>query len=817
MKRVYICCLLLLSCGFAIAQAHLPSQNFNGNWKFLLGDDSLARYADYNDSHWRTLTLPHDWSIEGAFDEKATSTTNEGALPTGIGWYRKTFNLPATSKNKNIYIDFDGVYKNSEVWINGHYLGKRPNGYISFRYDLTPYINYGKPNVIAVKVDNSAQPNSRWYSGSGIYRNVWLVLANSILIDHWGAFITTPKVAPNLAAVNINTTLHSTEDYGKYHAVVGLETIILDKHGKRIARQFTVRCDSIEDICLVKDIPTIVNQQINIRNPHLWSVKDPYLYTCVTNVYQLGFDFDKTLVAQDTTTFGIRYFNFDRDNGFSLNGQPLKIHGVCEHHDLGALGAAVNTAAIARKLRILKAMGCNAIRTAHNPPAPEFLDLCDKMGFLVLDEAFDMWAKKKNKFDYAKDWAQWHKTDLEDQIKRDRNHPCVFMWSIGNEIREQFDTSGIRIAKELVGIVKGLDATRPVTSALSENDPKKNYIYQSHALDVVGLNYHQESYADFLKNYPGEKFIATETMSALETRGHYDAVSDTTLKWPHNGKTKFTDGNADFTVSAYDNVAAYWGTTHEETWKIIKKYPYLSGLFVWTGFDYLGEPTPYPWPARSSYFGIIDLAGLPKDVYYMYQSEWTDKPVLHLLPHWNWQPGKTVDVWAYYSGADEVELFLNGRSLGSKKKQGDDLHVSWKVQYEPGTLKAVSRLNGKVVLTSEVKTAGAPAKIELQADRTAIKADGTDLAYITVRILDAQGNLVPDAANDVKFDVSGAGTFCAADNGLQTSLEAFNVPHHHTFNGLCVAIVKNKGKAGTISIKATSAGLQPASINVKVK
>jgi beta-galactosidase len=794
-KRLYIFFLLLLSSAFAIAQEHQPSQRFNSGWKFLLGDDSLARYAKYDDSKWRKLDLPHDWSIEGPFDEKATSTTNEGALPTGIGWYRKTFTLPASSKGKNIYIDFDGIYKNSEVWINGHYLGKRPNGYISFRYDLTPYLNHGKPNVIAVKVDNSEQPNSRWYSGSGIYRNVWLVSTGKVQFAHDGVFITTPVINVDEVTVNVKVNLNK-----QVHLIPKLTTTILGADGKVVGSSSTMIDGELS------------TQNITLHHPQLWSTAYPYLYQVKM---QLSVNGKQTDVY--TTNFGIRTFNFDKDKGFFLNGKPIKIQGVCEHHDLGALGAAVNTAAIIRKLRILKAMGCNAIRTAHNPPAPEFLDLCDKMGFLVMDEAFDMWAKKKNKFDYYRDWKAWHKIDLEDQIKRDRNHPSVFVWSIGNEIREQFDTSGIRIAKELVSIVKNLDPTRPVTSALSENRPDKNYIYQSHALDLVGLNYHQEAYADFPKNYPGEKFIATETMSALATRGHYDPVSDTTLKWPHNSKSKFTDGNADFTVSAYDNVAAYWGSTHEETWKIIKKYDFLSGLFVWTGFDYLGEPTPYPWPARSSYFGIIDLAGFPKDAYYMYQSEWSNKPVLHILPHWNWQPGKMVDVWAYYNQADEVELFLNGRSLGIKKKQGDDLHVAWKVPYQPGTLRAISRLNGQTVLVSGVRTAGIPAKIQLVPDRDKIKADGSDLSYVTVRILDENGVPVPDADNLISFEVTGAGTFAAADNGLQTSLESFKASHHKAFNGLCMAIVKSKAKAGNITLKASSPGLKSQSIVINVK
>jgi len=809
-KRFYIIFLLLLIGVFAMAQ-HLPSQSFNSGWRFLLGDDSLARYAKYDDTKWRQLDLPHDWGIEGAFDEKSTSTTNEGALPTGIGWYRKTFTLRASAKGKNIYIDFDGIYKNSEVWINGCCLGKRPNGYISFRDDMTPYINYSKPNVIAVKVDNSEQPNSRWYSGSGIYRNVWLVTVDKIQFEHWGTFITTPKVSKETASISVSVSLRNSYFNTKAKDVfvvvpLILETSVYDIKGKEILtlkRNISMMSDSAQKN---------YNQKLIIDNPHLWSVNYPYLYLLKIKLVANG----KVLDTWQSG-FGIRTFNFDKDKGFFLNGKPLKIQGVCEHHDLGALGAAVNTAAIAHKLRILKAMGCNAIRTAHNPPAPEFLDLCDKMGFLVMDEAFDMWAKKKNKFDYARDWKDWHKTDLEDQIKRDRNHPCVFIWSIGNEIREQFDTSGIRIAKELVGIVKSLDPTRPVTSALSENRPEKNFIYQSHALDLVGLNYHIESYADFPKNYPSEKFIATETMSALETRGHYDPVSDTTLKWPHNSKSKFTDGNTGLTVSAYDNVAAYWGSTHEETWKIIKKYPYLSGMFVWTGFDYLGEPTPYPWPARSSYFGIIDLAGFPKDVYYMYQSEWTDRPVLHILPHWNWQPGKTVDVWAYYSKADEVELYLNGKSLGIKRKQGDDLHISWKVPYGPGTLKAISRLKGKTVLAQEVRTAGAPAKIELIPDRSVLMADGKDLSYITIRVLDADGNLVPDANNVIHFDVTGSGSFVAADNGCQTDLESFKADHHKAFNGLCMAIVQAKPKGGAIIVNASSLGLKPQSIIINAK
>jgi beta-galactosidase len=350
---------------------------------------------------------------------------------------------------------------------------------------------------------------------------------------------------------------------------------------------------------------------------------------------------------------------------------------------------------------------------------------------------------------------------------------------------------------------------------LSEADPKKNFIYQSGALDLVGLNYHQEVYADFKKNYPGQKFIGAENMSALATRGHYDMPSDSIRRWPKDGKTTLKDGNSDFTVSAYDNVSAYWGSTHEETWKIIKKHDFLSGLFVWTGFDYIGEPTPYLWPARSSYFGIVDLAGFPKDVYYMYQSEWTTKPVLHLLPHWNWKPSQTIDVWAYYNNADEVEAYLNGKSLGIRKKTGDDLHVMWRVKYEPGILKAVSRMNSKTIKTTQISTAGEPYRVQLKADRRLIKADGKDLSFITVTVLDKNNNPVPNANLLIKFTVSGTGILKAVDNGSQTDPDPFIANEHRVFNGLGLAVIQSKGQAGEITIKAMADGLQPAKLNIE--
>jgi beta-galactosidase len=785
------------------AQTHV-TENFDVGWRFFPGDETQAKDPGYDDSKWRLLDLPHDWSIEGNFSEQNNTGQQEGGLPAGIGWYRKRFRIAGVAGNEpSVFIDFDGVYRNSEVWINGHYLGKRPNGYISFRYELTPYLNNKGTNVVAVRVDNSQQPNSRWYTGSGIYRHVWLVTTRRIAVDHWGTFVTTPEVDRRRARVHLQTIIRNAAGRP---ATVKVAMLLYNAAGRMIT--------STENSGIVlKDSLTEIEQDIHLAAPHLWSVEDPYLYKVVTVVTGE----DGRMEDRYSTSLGIRYFRFDEGRGFLLNGEPLKIRGVCLHHDLGALGAAVNTRAIERQLEILKAMGCNGIRTSHNPPAPELLDLCDKMGFIVMDEAFDMWRKKKNKQDYSLDFPQWHARDLEDQVRRDRNHPSVFLWSIGNEIREQFDSTGITIARELTEIVKKLDTTRPVTSALSESDPAKNFIYRSGVLDLVGLNYHQEVYADFPKNYPGQKFIAAETMSALATRGHYDMPSDSVRRWPSAAKKPLEGANPDWTVSAYDNVTAYWGSTHEETWKIIKKYPFLSGLYIWSGFDYLGEPVPYPWPARSSYYGIIDLAGFPKDVYYMYQSEWTSRPVLHLFPHWNWVKGQSVDVWAYYNQADEVELFLNGRSLGVRKKQGEELHVQWRVNWEPGVLKIVSRKNGQLVLMREVRTAGAPARIQLQADREVIKADGKDLSFITVRVLDANGVLVPDATNLLNFRVEGKGALVGLDNGYQAGLESFKTSHDKAYNGLCLAIIQASRKLGKIVVRVSGEGLGTASVVVVSK
>jgi len=476
-----------------------------------------------------------------------------------------------------------------------------------------------------------------------------------------------------------------------------------------------------------------------------------------------------------------------------------------------------------RQLQILKAMGCNGIRTSHNPPAPELLDLCDKMGFIVMDEAFDMWAKQKTKYDYHLYWNDWHKKDLEDQILRDRNHPSIFIWSIGNEIGEQWgdekkgDTTGRPISRELVNIVRSLDTTREISTANNEVNTSNNLI-RSNAFDLIGYNYNHNIWDKFHDRYPGKKMIVTESTSALETRGHYDLIPvDSIRRWPKRWDLPVENANPDFTVSAYDNVSAPWGSTHEESIKALLKSDHVSGMYIWTGFDYLGEPTPYPWPARSSYFGIVDLAGFPKDVYYLYQSIFTNKPVLHIYPHWNWNVGDTVDVVGYYNNANEVELFLNNKSLGIQKKSGDDLHVKWRVPFEPGTLKAVSKKNSKTVLIDEIKTAGASAKIILKADRSKIKPDGKDLSFVTATIVDKNGVKVPRANNNIKFSISGKGFIAGVDSGDPVSHEPFKSDQHTALNGLALAIVQSNNETGNIIVSASAEGLISTPITIESK
>ena len=797
---------MAIACG-ATARERI---NFDKGWRFALADSVQMSALDYNDSKWHTLNVPHDWAIEGDFSASAPSGNSGGALPGGIGWYRKTFTVDNADKGKMMYIDFDGVYMNAKVWINGTLLGQRPYGYSSFRYDLTPYIIYGGKNVVAVRVDNSDQPNSRWYSGCGIYRHVWLNKTARIHVAHWGTHVVAEG-----NKVKVDVTVDNPDN-----AKFAVRNTLLDREGRVVGKA------------------TGIKSVIKVSKPKLWSCESPYIYTLRTEIVAGG----KVVDTYETTT-GFRTFKFDAAKGFSLNGKSMKINGVCQHHDLGCLGAAINEDALHRQLRILKEMGTNAIRCSHNPPAPELLAMCDTMGFIVMDESFDMWRRRKTQNDYARFFDEWAERDLTDLVLRDRNHPSILMWSIGNEVLEQWssadadnltaeqanlilnaghDASTLAhgeelsvnsiLTRNLCAIIRRYDTTRPITAGCNEPDPK-NHLFKSGALDIIGFNYHHQWVKDVPKNFPGQPFIFSESVSALQTRGFYMMPSDKVYKAPVEWWLPYQDPS--FQCSAYDNMHASWSSTHEETWDVVKHNDFVGGQFIWTGFDYIGEPTPYGFPARSSYFGLIDLAGFPKDTYYMYQSEWTDKQVLHLFPHWNWLEGQDIDMWCYYNNADEVELFINGRSQGVKaKKDSHEYHLMWRVKFEPGEVKAVARKDGKVVADKVIRTAGAPAALSLTADRTHFgkNPNGDNLAFITVEVVDKDGNLCPRAEDQIFFDVEG-GRIVGTDNGNPVSMERFKEPKRKAFNGKCLVVVATDG--GDVKLKARGYQLQGGEILIR--
>ena len=841
-------------------------RSFDRGWLFTLSDSTEMYQPSYSDGHWRRLNLPHDWAIEGDFSPSNPSGAGGGALPGGIGWYRKHFSLSPDEKYDRFTITFDGVYMNSTVYINGHKLGTRPYGYSTFEYDLTPYIYKKGDNVIAVKVDNSDQPNSRWYSGCGIYRHVWLTKTlKKAYIPQWGQYVaTTPK-----GDVRVKVDFHASGSRMK----LSIRNTIYDAAGKVVARSQGTQ-----------------SQQLKVRKPHLWSIGKGYLYTVKSELVVNG-----RVVDTATTQTAFRDVRFDARKGFFLNGENMKINGVCEHHDFGCLGAALNEDALHRKLTILRDMGVNAIRSSHNPPAPELLNMCDSMGIMVMDESFDMWRRKKSNGDYARFFDEWHQRDLSDLVKRDRNHPCIIMWSIGNEVLEQWsdaaaDTLSLEqanlilnaghdastlahsdelsvnslLTRHLADIVKKYDpwGARPVTAGCNEPDPK-NHLFKSGAIDVIGFNYHHQWAKDVPRNFPGKPFIFSESVSALQTRGYYRMPSDSIYKAPVEWWLPYTDPS--FKCSAYDNMHASWSSTHEEIWDVVKHNDFVGGQFIWTGFDYIGEPTPYAYPARSSYFGIIDLAGLPKDSYYMYQSEWTKKPVLHLFPHWNWLPGQQIDMWCYYNQADEVELFINGKSQGIRKKKvhgegneaavfdrSTEYHVMWRVTFEPGEVKVVARKQGREISSQTIKTAGPPHHLVLKktyqntlasaaqtpsvvpadlqsgtpsgvpADlQSAVKKGSTSVpgdlqsptspssptTFVEVNVVDKDGNLCPNAENEIYF--SSTAEILGTDNGNQTSLERFTDPKRKAFFGKCIIVLRGHG-----TLRAESIDLQQATIKL---
>ena len=808
MKRLFFLSVALMA--ISLSMQARQRDNFDKGWLFILGDSAQMATPTYNDNHWRKLCLPHDWAIEGDFYAGNPSGAGGGALPGGIGWYRKHFLLDCEAEPGGRYfIEFDGVYMNSTVYVNGQEVGHRPYGYSSFEYDITKYLKRGD-NVIAVKVDNSDQPNSRWYSGCGIYRHVWLTKTNAVHVKHWGVHVQTD-------------------------AKTGQIKVEADVEGNNYKVRNTVYDASGKEVGL------------KVKNPHLWSVEDPYIYKVRTQVLVGG-----KVVDEVWTTTGFRDFKFDAETGFWLNGKNFKLNGVCEHHDFGCLGAAVNEDAMHRKLSKLKAMGVNSIRSSHNPPAPELLNMCDTMGIIVMDESFDMWRRKKTAGDYARFFEEWHERDLSDLILRDRNHPSILMWSIGNEVLEQWssadadeltleqanlilnaghDASTLAhgeemspnslLTRHLADIVKRYDTTRPILAGCNEPDPN-NHLFKSGAIDIIGFNYHHQWVKDVPKNFPGKPFIFSESVSALQTRGYYKMPSDEITWAPQEWWLPYTDPS--YMCSAYDNMHASWSSTHEETWDVVKHNAFVGGQYIWTGFDYIGEPTPYGFPARSSYFGVIDLAGFPKDTYYMYQSEWTTKPVLHLFPHWNWLEGQQIDMWCYYNNADEVELFINGKSQGVRRKTGEqpegrydmhntkaklnsEYHVGWRVTFNPGEVKVVARKDGHIVGEQKIKTAGAPARIRLSKDY-----QGKNTTFITAEVVDKDGNLCPWADDMIYFISEGDGKILGTDNGCQTSMENFKAPQRKAFFGKCMVVVSGNG-----SITAKSPMLQSDVIEFKVK
>ncbi len=775
-NRIFLLTAVLMAAIYSQARER---QNFDAGWRFVLADSAQMAGQSYQDGHWRMLNLPHDWAIEGDFLASNPSGAGGGALPGGIGWYRKHFFIDSERiSGSRYFIEFDGVYMNSTVFVNGQKVGFRPYGYSSFEYDITKYLKQGS-NVIAVRVDNSDQPNSRWYSGCGIYRHVWLTRTSSVHVRHWGVHVVTD-------------------------AQTGQVKVAVDVEGKNYKVRNTVYDAAGKEVGM------------KVRNPHLWSTTNPYIYKVRTQVIVGG-----KVVDEVWTNTAFRYFRFDAKTGFWLNGKNMKLNGVCEHHDFGCLGAVVNEDAMHRKLTKLKAMGVNAIRSSHNPPAPELLNMCDTMGLIVMDESFDMWRRRKTQNDYARFFDEWHERDLADLVLRDRNHPCILMWSIGNEVLEQWSSAeadtltleqanlilnaghdastlakdgetsvNTLLADHLAEIVRRYDTTRPITAGCNEPSPN-NHLFKGKAIDVIGFNYHHEWIKDVPKNFPGRPFIMTESVSALQTTGFYMMPSDSIRKAPQEWWLPYTDPT--MMCSAYDNMHASWSSTHEETWDVVKHTPYVGGQFIWTGFDYIGEPTPYSFPARSSYFGIIDLAGQPKDVYYMYQSEWTDQPVLHLFPHWNWLEGQEIDMWCYYNHADEVELFVNGKSQGIRRKMdGHQYHVMWRVKYESGEVKVVARKAGKQVREQVIRTAGQPDHIQLSIDYR-----GKTTTFVKAEVVDKDGNRCPWAENQVFFESDAE--IIGVDNGCQTSMERFKDTKRKAFFGRCFAVVSGHG---TLTAKA---------------
>ncbi len=787
--------------------------------------------TDFDDNTWQTVDLPHDWAINGPFYQgwQTPIGGGMGRLPVqGVAWYRKAIDIPAADAGKNIFLDIDGAMSYAMVWLNGKLVGGWPYGYSSWRVDLTPYIQPGAKNQLAIRLDNPAS-SSRWYPGAGIYRNVWLVKTSPVHIAQWGTTVTTQNVSSASAKVNLQVIV---DNKSQTNQPIALLTLVYAANADGQPTGAPVGRFNTWKGAIQPNASDTATGAITLLHPHLWGpppTQRPNRYVAVTTVSAMG-----KVVDRYETPFGIRELRFDPEKGIFVNGERIEIKGVNQHHDLGALGAAFNERAAERQLLLLREMGCNAIRMSHNPPAPELLELTDKMGFLVIDEVFDCWELKKTPHDFHLIFPDWHEQDLRAMIRRDRNHPSVFLWSFGNEVGEQYTgEKGAALAKELYNITKEEDTTRPATIAMNYAKPD---MPMPGVVDVISLNYQGEGirnggaytglkgistpplFPAFHKKFPDNLILSTENASALSSRGAY-------LFPVYNGNSApvrdSMGGNSKIQqVSAYELYSVDFGASADKVFATMVQHPFVAGGFVWTGWDYLGEPTPY-YLARSSYSGIIDLAGFKKNRFYLYQSHWRPElPMAHILPHWNWpgRQGQPTPVHVFTSG-DEAELFLNGKSLGRKKKGPYEYRLRWdEVSYTPGQLKAVAYKNGKVWAQDVVTTTGTAARLKLSADRTVLLTNNKDLSFITVQVTDKNGLTVPDANNLLQFSVEGPGEIIATDNGDAANLVSFASHSREAFNGVCLVIVRAKrGQQGSIRLKATSKELQPAVITLTAR
>ena len=832
MKRLLTLLCALTAAGLlASAQSARVVTNFDRDWRFIQGDPSGAQAPGFGDRTWRKLDLPHDWSLEGENLQDNPGGGSIGFFPMGTGWYRKSFDVPGYSKDKLYSIEFDGVYMNSTVWVNGVCLGTWPYGYSSFSYDLTPVLK-ARGNVIAVRVDNSQQPNSRWYSGSGIYRHVRLVATAKTHFDKWGIFHYTTEVKDGTAKVLVRSDVTNGEARARSLTV---RQTVLDAAGAVVAT-------AEKEIDMVSGGAQTVEQKLEVPGAQLWDTENPYLYTLRSQLLASGREIDCV-----EGTLGVRTIEYDVDRGFLLNGKQVKMKGVNLHHDAGAVGAAVPERVWERRIEILKEGGCNAIRTAHNPPAPEFLDLCDKHGMLVMDEAFDQWIAGKNKFDYHLAFDQWHIRDLYAMVARDRNHPSVVMWSIGNEIRDQRSEVGPGLAREMIDYCHRLDPTRLVTSGndeIASNSPTSPEFLAAFENDIVGYNYpdrwrtrRELNYAIDKAEFPNRRVVATESSGLGGPRRQYtlpDAQPQRPLGAGQGGFSPQQTNNAQMQQMMRNMRRANRGIISsglidvEQRWRFAMNYDYVIGDFMWTGIDYYGESG---WPSRGSTSGYLDNCGFKKDGYWFFKSIWTDEPVLHLLPHWNWagNEGRIIQV-ACYTNCEEVELFVNGKSYGKKETEFPrrgvdvswaqyapgkryattaDLHLTWDVEYQPGEIKVVAQKNGQTY-EEVIRTAGAPAQLRASVDRPSFKAEPGDVAHVTVEVLDADGNICPITDNVVKFDVRG-GRLIGVENGDMRDLGSVKAAERKAYSGLCLGIVAADRK-GAVTVTVTSDGLTPSTI-----